>query len=74
MGAPTSNHRKNKIITDECSMKLWQRYDEGRIGIPRLLKATGLRYFQYPSKSKTVIALCYLYIYLLKIVFVLRMH
>ncbi|CAF1470139.1 unnamed protein product, partial [Rotaria sordida] len=51
MGAPTPKRRKNKVITDECLIKLWQRYDEGRLDIPSFLKAAGLRYFQRPPKS-----------------------
>jgi hypothetical protein len=51
MGAPTLKRRKNKVITDECLMKLWKRYDEGRIDVPAFLKAAGLRYFKRPSKS-----------------------
>ncbi|CAF1382091.1 unnamed protein product [Didymodactylos carnosus] len=51
MGAPAPKRRKNKVITDECLMKLWQRYDDGRIDIPAFLKAAGMRYFQRPSKS-----------------------
>ncbi|CAF0913176.1 unnamed protein product [Didymodactylos carnosus] len=39
MRAPTPKCRKNKVITDECLMKLWQRYDDGRIDIPAFLKA-----------------------------------
>ncbi|CAF3916162.1 unnamed protein product [Rotaria magnacalcarata] len=51
MGAPTPKHRKNKVVTDECLMKLWKRYDNGRIDITSFLKAAGLRYFQHPSRS-----------------------
>ncbi|CAF1154141.1 unnamed protein product [Didymodactylos carnosus] len=51
MGAPAPKRRKNKVITDKCLMKLWQRYDDGRIDIPAFLKAAGMRYFQRPSKS-----------------------
>ncbi|CAF1648627.1 unnamed protein product, partial [Didymodactylos carnosus] len=51
MGAPARKRRKNKVITDECLMKLWQRYDDGRIDIPAFLKVAGMRYFQRPSKS-----------------------
>ncbi len=51
MEAPTPTRRKNEVRTDEYLMKLWQRYDEGRIDIPAFLKAAGLRYFQRPSKS-----------------------
>ncbi|CAF1374204.1 unnamed protein product, partial [Rotaria sordida] len=51
MGALTPKHRKNKVITDECLIKLWQRYDEGRLDIPSFLKAAGLRYFQRPPKG-----------------------
>ncbi|CAF5012564.1 unnamed protein product, partial [Rotaria sp. Silwood1] len=50
MGAPTSKRRKDKVITDECLIKLCQRYDEGRLDIPSFLKAAGLRYFQRPPK------------------------
>jgi hypothetical protein len=32
-------------------LKLWKRYDDGRIDIPAFLKAAGLRYFQSPSKK-----------------------
>ncbi|CAF4048161.1 unnamed protein product, partial [Didymodactylos carnosus] len=39
-GAPKC--RKNKIITDECLMKLWQRCDDGRIDISAFLKAAGM--------------------------------
>ncbi|CAF4342082.1 unnamed protein product [Rotaria sp. Silwood2] len=51
IGAPTPKRRKNKVITDECLIKLWQRYDDGRLDIPSFLKAAGLRYFQRPPKS-----------------------
>ncbi|CAF1649270.1 unnamed protein product [Didymodactylos carnosus] len=50
-GSSAPKRRKNKIITDECLVKLWQRYDDGRIDIPAFLKAVGLNYFQRPSKS-----------------------
>ncbi|CAF1398945.1 unnamed protein product [Didymodactylos carnosus] len=50
-GAPAPKRRKNKIITDECLMELWQRYDDGLIDIPSFLRAPGMRYFQCPSKS-----------------------
>ncbi|CAF3591414.1 unnamed protein product [Rotaria socialis] len=50
MGAPAPKWRKNKVITDECLIKLWQRYDEGLLDIPAFLKAAGLRYFQRPAK------------------------
>ncbi|CAF2879008.1 unnamed protein product [Rotaria sp. Silwood2] len=49
--SPTPKRRKNKVITYECLIKLWQRYDEGRLDIPSFLKAAGLRYFQRPPKS-----------------------
>ncbi|CAF0870950.1 unnamed protein product [Rotaria sordida] len=48
---PTPKHRKNNVISDECLMKLWKRYDEGRIDIPAFLKAAGLRYFQRAPKK-----------------------
>ncbi|CAF1197380.1 unnamed protein product [Didymodactylos carnosus] len=51
MGAPAPKRRRNKVITEECLMKLWQHYDDGRIDIPAFLKAAGMRYFQRPSKS-----------------------
>ncbi|CAF3076742.1 unnamed protein product [Rotaria sp. Silwood2] len=51
MGAPSPKRRKNKVIIDECLIKLWQRYDEGRLDIPSFLKAAGPRYFQRPPKS-----------------------
>ena len=51
LGAPTPKRRKNNVISDECLMKLWQRYDEGRIDIPAFLKAAGLRYFQRAPKK-----------------------
>ncbi|CAM4740257.1 unnamed protein product [Rotaria magnacalcarata] len=51
MGAPTPKRRQNKLVTDECLMKLWERYDNGRIDITSFLNAAGLRYFQRPSKS-----------------------
>ncbi|CAF3767293.1 unnamed protein product [Rotaria socialis] len=51
VGAPTPKRRKNKVVTDECLMKLWKRYDEGRIDIPSFRKAAGLRYFKRSSKS-----------------------
>ncbi|CAF5078729.1 unnamed protein product [Rotaria magnacalcarata] len=50
MGAPASKRPKNKVVTDECLIKLWQRYDEGLLDIPSFLKAAGLRYFQRPPK------------------------
>ncbi|CAF1027569.1 unnamed protein product [Rotaria sordida] len=57
MGAPTSKHRKNKVTTDECLIKVWQRYDEGRLDISSFLKAAGFRYFQCPFKSAIFIYL-----------------
>ncbi|CAF1390647.1 unnamed protein product [Rotaria sordida] len=51
LGASTPKRRKNNVISDECLMKLWQRYDEGRIDIPAFLKAAGLRYFQRAPKK-----------------------
>ncbi|CAF1562887.1 unnamed protein product [Adineta ricciae] len=50
MGGSAPKRRKNKVITDECFIKLWQRYDEGLLDIPSFLKAAGLRYFQRPPK------------------------
>ncbi|CAF1563455.1 unnamed protein product, partial [Adineta ricciae] len=44
-GAPTPKRRQNKLVTDECLMKLWERYDNGRIDITSFLNAAGLRYF-----------------------------
>ncbi|CAF4729720.1 unnamed protein product, partial [Rotaria socialis] len=51
MEAPTPKRRKNKVITDECLIKLRQRYDEGRLNIPSFLKIAGSIYFQRPPKS-----------------------
>ncbi|CAF3081582.1 unnamed protein product, partial [Rotaria sp. Silwood2] len=51
LGAPTPKRRKNNVISEECLMKLWKRYDESRIDMPTFLKAVGMRYFQRPSKS-----------------------
>jgi len=51
LGAPTPKRRKNNLISDECLMKLSNRYDEGRLDIPMFLKAAGMRYFQRPSKA-----------------------
>ncbi|CAF1155459.1 unnamed protein product [Rotaria sordida] len=51
LGAPTPKRRKNNLISDECLMKLWNRYDEGRVDILMFLKAAGMRYFQRPSKA-----------------------
>ncbi|CAF1647820.1 unnamed protein product [Rotaria magnacalcarata] len=50
MGAPAPKRRKNKVITDEYLIKLWDFYDEGLLDIPSFLKAAELRYFQRPSK------------------------
>ncbi|CAF4068599.1 unnamed protein product [Rotaria magnacalcarata] len=50
MGAPASKRRKNKVMTEECLIKLWQRYDEGLLDIPSFLKAARLRYFQRSPK------------------------
>ncbi|CAF1410892.1 unnamed protein product [Rotaria sordida] len=49
--APTLKHRKNNVISDECLMKLWKHYDEGRIDMPTFLKTAGMRYFQRSPKS-----------------------
>ncbi|CAF1180923.1 unnamed protein product, partial [Didymodactylos carnosus] len=38
MDAPAPKHRKNKIITDECLVKLRQRYEDERIDIANFLK------------------------------------
>ncbi|CAF3290688.1 unnamed protein product [Rotaria socialis] len=51
MEAPTPKRRKNKIMTDECLIKLRQRYDEDRLDIPSFLKVAGPRCFQRPPKS-----------------------
>ncbi|CAF3691775.1 unnamed protein product [Rotaria sp. Silwood1] len=51
LGGPTPKRRKNNVIPDECLMKLWQRYDEGRIDIPAFSKAAELRYFQRAPKK-----------------------
>ncbi|CAF5019083.1 unnamed protein product, partial [Rotaria sp. Silwood1] len=52
-GAPTPKRRQNNVTSDDYLMRLWQRYDEGRIDIPAFLKAAGLRYFQRaPKKNK----------------------
>ncbi|CAM4757683.1 unnamed protein product [Rotaria magnacalcarata] len=50
MEAPTPKRRKNKIMTDECLIKLRQRYDEDRLDIPSFLKVAGPRCFQRPPK------------------------
>ncbi|CAF1236699.1 unnamed protein product [Rotaria magnacalcarata] len=50
MGAPAPKRPKSKVITDECLIKLWQRYDEGLLDIPSFLKAAGLKYFQRAPK------------------------
>ncbi|CAM4802910.1 unnamed protein product [Rotaria magnacalcarata] len=50
MGTPAPKRRKNKVITDECLIKLWQCYDEGLLDVPSFLKAAGLRIFQRPPK------------------------
>ncbi|CAF0994985.1 unnamed protein product [Rotaria magnacalcarata] len=50
MGAPAPKRRKNKVITDEYLIKLWQFYDEGLLDIPSFLKAAELRYFQRSPK------------------------
>ncbi|CAF2126390.1 unnamed protein product [Rotaria magnacalcarata] len=49
-GAPAPKRRKNKVITDEYLIRLWQRYDEGLLDIPSFLKAAGLRYLQKSPK------------------------
>jgi len=51
LGASTPKRRKTNLISDKCLMKLWNRYDEGRLHIPMFLKAAGMRYFQRPSKA-----------------------
>ncbi len=33
---PTPKRRRNKVIANECLMKLWQHYDEGRMDISGL--------------------------------------
>ncbi|CAF4601163.1 unnamed protein product [Rotaria sp. Silwood1] len=50
-GAPTPKRRQNNVTSDDYLMRLWQRYDEGRIDIPAFLKAAGLRYFQRAPKK-----------------------
>ena len=60
---PAPKRRKNNMISEECSMKLWKRYDEGRIGMPTFLMAARIRYFQEPSKSSSF--LLFIRIYLL---------
>ncbi|CAF0894833.1 unnamed protein product [Didymodactylos carnosus] len=55
MGASAPKRRKNKVITDECLMKLWQRYDDCRIDIPAFLKTAEMKLPSSPSeKSQTV--------------------
>ncbi|CAF3924505.1 unnamed protein product [Rotaria magnacalcarata] len=54
MGAPAPKRRKNKVITDECLIKLWQRYDEGFLEIPSFLKAAGLRYISKTTKTLNI--------------------
>ncbi|CAF4922103.1 unnamed protein product, partial [Rotaria magnacalcarata] len=50
MGVPAPKRRKNKVITDDYLIKLWQYYDEGLLDIPSFFKAAELRYFQRPPK------------------------
>jgi hypothetical protein len=51
IGAPAAKRRKNNVISDEYLIKLWKRYDKGRIDIPTFLKSARMRYFQSSSKS-----------------------
>ncbi|CAF1606933.1 unnamed protein product, partial [Didymodactylos carnosus] len=51
MGALAPKRRKNKIITDEGLVKLWQRYDDGRMDIPNFLKAAVVEGFFSSAKN-----------------------
>ncbi len=66
----TLKRRKNHVVSDECLMKLWKCYYEGRIDIPAFLKAAGLRKIFSTSIKKInshfSSLFCYLFIYLLK--------
>lgn len=50
LDTPTPKRRKNNVISDVCLIKLWKHYGEGHIDLPTLLKAAGLKYFQYSSE------------------------
>ena len=49
-GASIPEHRKNKVTTDKYLIKLWQRFDEGRLDIFSFLRAAGFQYLQRSFK------------------------